>query len=89
VSSLLTIGLDSLLIPIWGAVGAAVVSSFTYIIAFMLAAGLFRRLVGVKMADLLIPQARDVKAMVWYLQLMWGEIRKVLPVIRPDEVQTK
>jgi O-antigen/teichoic acid export membrane protein len=61
VGALAAITLDWLLIPIWHATGAAVVSSLTYAFSMLLAARLYRHLLGVQMNKVLLPRLADLR----------------------------
>ena len=61
ISALAAISLDWLLIPVWNATGAAVVSSATYALAMLLAAVLYRRLLGVQVNRVLLPRLADLR----------------------------
>ena len=55
-----TIGLDLLLIPSWGIVGAAIASSASYCMSALIAVFIFRALTGIPVLQLLIPMKKDL-----------------------------
>jgi O-antigen/teichoic acid export membrane protein len=59
----LTIGLDLTLIPQWGASGAAVASTVAYTGAGLFLLVIFSRLLGVSVADLIVPRRSDLDAL--------------------------
>jgi O-antigen/teichoic acid export membrane protein len=75
-SAVMTIILDIALIPLLGALGAAVVSSITYAFSMLLAVVLYRRLTGVSTTDILIPKTEDIRLLVEnvsnYLLRLWN-----------------
>jgi O-antigen/teichoic acid export membrane protein len=60
-SALATIILDIALIPVWGALGAALASTITYAISMLLAVVLYQRITGVRMNSILIPRSTDIR----------------------------
>jgi O-antigen/teichoic acid export membrane protein len=61
VSAIATIGLDLLLIPLWNATGAAIVSSITYGLSMFLAAHTYFRIMGISTRKILLPQREDLQ----------------------------
>jgi O-antigen/teichoic acid export membrane protein len=60
ITAILTIILDMTLIPLMQATGAALVSTITYGIGLILAVIIYRRIVKVRLSDLLIPKVEDL-----------------------------
>jgi O-antigen/teichoic acid export membrane protein len=60
ITGILTVLLDWALIPIWNAAGAALVSTVTYGFGLLLAMVMYKRIVRVKWANLLIPKLTDI-----------------------------
>ena len=60
-SAIAAISLDWLLIPVWNATGAAVVSSVTYGLAMLLAAYLYHRMLGIQVGKILLPKLADLR----------------------------
>jgi O-antigen/teichoic acid export membrane protein len=63
-SLFVTVGLDVLLIPRWGIVGAAIASSLAYTTNAVLAIVFYRRISGNKLADVLFIRRADIKEVV-------------------------
>jgi len=59
-SALATILLGLILIPIWNAAGAAIVSSISHAITMVLAIGVYNRMIGVNWPQLLVPKQEDI-----------------------------
>ena len=57
----ITLALYFTLIPAYGVWGAAIASSLSYFATAVIAVGFFRRVVGVRLADALIPTRADVR----------------------------
>ena len=59
--AIMTLGLYFTLIPAYGAWGAAIGSSLSYLATTVIAAGFFRRLVGIPLSQALVPTAADIR----------------------------
>lgn len=59
-SALVAIALDLILIPIWGSLGAAAVSSITCGMAMILVARFYKQMIGIRMRQLLVPKTEDL-----------------------------
>ncbi len=62
------IGLNIYLIPRWGINGAAVASLVCYIQHGLMLSFIYEKLTGVPMRQLLVPQAEDLKRMLWMVR---------------------
>ncbi len=78
----LTLGLDILLIPLWGIEGAALASSVAYMSAFLIALCYYSRMTGFRPLDLLIIRRSDI------IQLK-GMLRNGLVYLYPQPMQGK
>jgi O-antigen/teichoic acid export membrane protein len=74
-----------ILIPIWNSVGAAIVSSITQGISMILAVRLYKRMIGVNSAQLLIPTVEDLHSFLRVINHLILNIRKTFspsPIFR-------
>ena len=60
ITGIVTIILDLTLIPLWNATGAALISTITYALGLFLAVKIYKRIVKVKLTNLLIPTFDDI-----------------------------
>ncbi len=60
-STLATVVLGLILIPMWNAAGAAMVSSISHAITMVLAIGVYNHMIGVNWRQLLVPKQEDVR----------------------------
>ena len=76
ISAIAAVTLDWLLIPIWNATGAAVVSSLTYGLAMLLAALVYRRLLGIRVNKVLLPRLADLRFFSEVTNMLVFRLRK-------------
>lgn len=82
-SALATAGLGLIFIPLWNAVGAAMVHSVSHAITMFLAIRLYRRMIGIGSVQLLIPTVEDVGRFFSLSQEFGFNLReKLLPKYR-------
>ena len=70
--------LGLILIPSWNSVGAAIVSSVAQGISMFLVIQLYKRMIGVKLAQLLIPTVEDLRGFVKIINLFLVNRRRIV-----------
>lgn len=75
-SAAAAVTLDWMLIPIWGATGAAVVSSLTYGLAMLLAAYVYQRMLGIRVNKVLLPRLADLRTFSEVTNVLVFRLRK-------------
>lgn len=78
VTSLSTVGLGAILIPVWNSTGAAIVSSVAQGISMVLAVRLYKRIIGVNFEQLLFPKMEDLYGFCRVANQLAAQIGKML-----------
>jgi O-antigen/teichoic acid export membrane protein len=78
ITAVATAVLGMILIPLWNSVGAAIVSSIAQGISMILAVRLYKRMIGVNAAKLLIPTVEDVRGFVGVINHLIVNVRNAL-----------
>lgn len=60
ITGIVTVILDLILIPLWNATGAALISTITYGFGLILSLMIYKQIVRVKLTNLLIPKSNDI-----------------------------
>jgi stage V sporulation protein B len=76
ISFTVTLGLDLLLIPLWGIVGAAIATTVAYLAATMVILYFFRKLASTPFSTLLIPCKEDYKSLLAQVSSFKQALRK-------------
>jgi O-antigen/teichoic acid export membrane protein len=76
ISAILTVILDIALIPVMGAMGAAVVSTISYAFTMLLALFLYQRVTGVRAREVLVPKASDIRLLFTILVILYNRAKR-------------